>query len=610
MVSEDDPDFEALLEFLRDSRGFDFTGYKRSSLMRRVDRRMQQASLTSYADYLDHLQLHQDEFTALFNTICINVTSFFRDADAWAHLSEDALPAMLRARNPGAGVRVWSAGCASGEEAYTAAMVLAELMGVEEFRERVKIYATDVDEEALALARHATYPDTAMKSVPEDLRERYFEQQGQRYAFRTDLRRSVIFGRNDLVQDAPISRVDLLLCRNTLMYFNAETQSRIVSRLNFAMNDDGILFLGKAEMLLSHAELFQPIDLKRRFFRKVPRPPAPRLSGHNGYTEAVVDYSSAIALRGEGLAASPVATLLVSSDETLVFSNHRADLLFGLKPSDIGRPFANLEVNYRPVELRSYIATAVAENRPTWIREVEMSRGPGEPLYLDIQITPIDGGDGQPLGVALFFNDVSPYRKLKGDLEVSNRQLETAYEELQSTVEELETTNEELQSTVEELETTNEELQSTNEELETMNEELQSTNDELQTINDELRDRTQDVHDANAFLEAILRSLHTAVVVVDRELVVTAWNRQSEDLWGVRDHEAIGQHLLNLDVGLPVAPLRDPIRAALTGDGGGEPTVLEALNRRGRTVMVKVSCVPLAVDGQEPSGVIVLIETD
>src|SRR4051794_17378171 len=216
MASDHDPEFEALLQFLKDSRGFDFTGYKRSSLMRRVDRRMQQINLTSYVDYLDYLQLHQDEFTALFNTILINVTSFFRDPEAWAQLQGEALPRTLAARKPSDPVRVWSAGCASGEEAYSIAIALAEAMGVEQFRDRVKIYATDVDEDALAQARHASYPEAAVKAVPDELREKYFDQQGKRTVFRTDLRRSIIFRCNDLVRDAPIRRVDLLTLRNTL----------------------------------------------------------------------------------------------------------------------------------------------------------------------------------------------------------------------------------------------------------------------------------------------------------------------------------------------------------------------------------------------------------
>jgi two-component system, chemotaxis family, CheB/CheR fusion protein len=610
MTSEQDPQFEALLQFLRDSRGFDFTGYKRSSLMRRVERRMQQVSIASYADYLDFLQLHQDEFTALFNTMLINVTGFFRDPDAWSHLRDDAMPAVLAARKPNEPIRVWSAGCASGEEAYSVAIMLAELMGPEDFRDRVKIYATDVDEEALAQARQATYPDSSMKAVPDELREKYFEQQGQRNVFRTDLRRSVIFGRNDLVQDAPISRVDLLLCRNTLMYFNAETQARIVNRFHFAMNDGALLFLGKAEMLLSHGELFAPIDLKRRFFRKVPPlvGNGARAPLGNALASMPGDGRDLATLRAEGLATSPIATLLVNGEGILAFSNQRADSMFGLTPRDIGRPFRDLEVSYRPVELRAYIDQVLAESRPTWIREVEWPRGPAESVFLDIQIVPLTEVDGTSVGSALYFSDVSRYRKLQAELELTNRQLETAYEELQSTVEELETTNEELQSTVEELETTNEELQSTNEELETMNEELQSTNDELQTINDELGDRTQEVNNANGFLETILRSLDTAVIVADADLVVTAWNRRSEDLWGLRAEEAVGQHFLNLDIGLPVDQIKPVVRAALAGNTDAEPLRRDAVNRRGRTINVRVAATPLVTaESNEPTGVVILV---
>src|SRR5687768_2454175 len=164
-----DPDFEALLLHLKESRGFDFTGYKRSSLMRRVDRRMAQAGISGYPDYLEHLELHPDEFIALFNTILINVTGFFRDIDTWDYLRAEILPPLLAARPPDAPVRVWSAGCASGEEAYTLAIVLAEALGIEAFRDRVKIYATDVDEEQLTEARQAAYPAQALEALPAGL---------------------------------------------------------------------------------------------------------------------------------------------------------------------------------------------------------------------------------------------------------------------------------------------------------------------------------------------------------------------------------------------------------------------------------------------------------
>src|SRR5438552_17951294 len=260
MTEAEDPKFETLLQFLQQQRGFDFTGYKRPSLMRRVARRMQMLAVPDYGDYRDYLEVHPEEFAHLFNTILINVTSFFRDEPAWDYLRKEIVPRLLATKRGHDSVRVWSAGCASGQEAYSLATVLAEAVGREAFRERVKIYATDVDEEALGQARLASYTPKEMEGMDGTLRDRYFEAGSGRYVFRTDLRRSVIFGRHDLVQDAPISRLDLLACRNTLMYFNAETQANILQRFHFALNgntdsSNGFLFLGRAEMLLSHADL-------------------------------------------------------------------------------------------------------------------------------------------------------------------------------------------------------------------------------------------------------------------------------------------------------------------------------------------------------------------
>jgi two-component system, chemotaxis family, CheB/CheR fusion protein len=265
-----DDNLERLLDHLRRNRSFDFTGYKRASIARRITKRLDDIGIASYAEYLDYLEVHPEEFQQLFNTILINVTDFFRDEGTWTYLAEEVLPGLV-SRRSGSFLRVWSAGCATGEETYTIAMILAELLGPEQFRDRVKIYGTDVDEEALAKARHGAYTEKEVENVPPALLAKYFDQVDGSFIFKKDFRRQVIFGRHDLVQDAPISKVDLLVCRNALMYFNSETQSRILARFHFALNDGGILFLGKAETMLSRASTFTPIDLSRRISTKVPR---------------------------------------------------------------------------------------------------------------------------------------------------------------------------------------------------------------------------------------------------------------------------------------------------------------------------------------------------
>jgi two-component system CheB/CheR fusion protein len=604
-------EFEALLEYLKRSRGFDFTGYKRPSLTRRIDKRMQAVGVTSYAEFMDVLERNPAEFDQLFNTVLINVTAFFRDGVPWEALARDIVPRVIQAKQPGDPIRVWSAGCASGEEAYTLAMVLAEALGHDAFRARVKIYATDVDEHALAIARHATYDEKAVEGIPPALLEKYFERRDNRYVFRKDLRRFVIFGRNDLVQDAPISRVDLLVCRNTLMYLNAATQAKVLARFHFALADSGYLFLGRAETMLAHNATFTPVDLKRRIFMKVPkvnhRTRLLAMATAPQEPDPPVDRSDR-RLRDASWDLSPLAQMVVDAQGHLLLANERARSMFNLGPADVGRPFQDLEVSYRPTELRSVLDQAYSERRAVSLRGVQWPLRGGEVRWVDVQVTPILEGV-RALGAAISFDDVTKFQHLQRELEHSNAELAGAYEELQSTNEELETTNEELQSTVEELETTNEELQSTNEELETMNEELQSTNEELTTINDELRRRSDELNDVNDFMESVLMGLRGGVAVLDTELRVEVWSDKAFDLWGVRADEVRGVHFMMLDIGLPVQELAKPIRACLTGESPTEELSLAAINRRGKSFTCKITCTPMRrASDDRISGVIVLME--
>jgi two-component system, chemotaxis family, CheB/CheR fusion protein len=603
-------DFEALLQYLQQSRGFDFTGYKRSTLMRRVSKRMGSVGLTDFAEYLDYLQVHPDEFAQLFNTILINVTSFFRDPEAWAYTAREVLPRILEQKLGDEPIRCWCAGTASGEEAYSLAVQLAEALGVEQFRQRVKIYATDVDEEALAQARLGGYPSRELEAMAPEYVERYFELMGARYIFRSELRRSLIFGRHDLVQDAPISRLDLLVCRNTLMYFTAETQARVLARLHFALNDSGFLFLGKAEMLLTHTNLFTPVDLRHRLFTKVPKVSLrDRLMvvSQAGHPEAGNHLGRQIRMLEMVNDAMPGAEIVIDSTGQVVLTNERARTWFRINTRDVGRPLQDLEVSYRPLELRSLLDQAYGERRQITVSNIERRNGDAELQYMDLCVTPLLENDHGILGASIIFTDVTRFHLLQEELERSRQELETAYEELQSTNEELETTNEELQSTVEELETTNEELQSSNEELETMNEELESTNSELQAINGELRQRTDEVEQVNAFMESVLGGLQLGVVVVDADLRVKMWYGRSEDLWGLRASEVYDQPLMALDIGLPLSGVRGLVRSTLS-EGTSHETVLDATNRRGRTIRCRVVASASGVSENGSPNVVLLME--
>jgi two-component system, chemotaxis family, CheB/CheR fusion protein len=607
-IVHDPEEVRRLLEFIHRSRGFDFSGYKPASLQRRLSKRMREVEIDTPSDYQDYLETHPDEFADLFDTILINVTSFFRDRPAWTYLADEVLPQLLR--NDSEPIRVWCAGCATGEEAYTIAILLAEALGEERFRERVKIYATDVDENALDHARHATYSKQVVKGVPQEYLERYFVAGPQDYSFQPDLRRSVIFGRNDLVQDAPISRVDLLLCRNTLMYFTPETQSHVLQRFNFALSERGFLFLGRSEMLTTHGGLFTPYNLRWRVFQKVPRVQTrERLAfGGGGVNPTLLgEPGRYLELRGGAFALGPHAQIMVSRDGFVVDVNQRARELFGCTLADIGRPFQDLAISYRPVDLRSALERAYDTGETITLGRVPWSVEGSEERVLEVEVRAVPGPDGVPLGASISFTDITALSRLADEHDERKRELEKAHEELQSTVEELETTNEELQSTNEELETTNEELQSTNEELETTNEELRSTNEELETLNRQQQQRSEELDRVNLFLEGILSNLGVGVVVLDLAHNVEVWNGDSAELWGLRAEEVEGKPFAKLDIGLPVAEVDEALKEALGTEARASSLELDAVNRRGRSFKCKVRVLPLTSPGGEVAGVLLLM---
>jgi two-component system CheB/CheR fusion protein len=307
-------------------------------------------------------------------------------------------------------------------------------------------------------------------------------------------------------------------------------------------------------------------------------------------------------LASEGLAH---AQIVVDSIGVLIGANQVARRLLDIPTRDLGRPLKDLDVSFKPLDLRSPLDRVFRDRRPVSVPTVHFSADGAEKVF-DLYVAPLVEDDGTVVGASISFFDVTQTVHLRAELDRARQEVETAYEELQSSNEELETTNEELQSTVEELETTNEELQSSNEELETMNEELESTNAELHSINNELRERTGDVERLNMLLLSITGHIEVGAAVLDDTMRVQVWNERAGDLWGLRSDEVIGKRFFDLDIGLPADQLRSMIRSV---DAGAAPEEMEvtAVTRRGRTIRCRVMAYTLA-DGSRPAGVVLVME--
>ena len=303
-----------------------------------------------------------------------------------------------------------------------------------------------------------------------------------------------------------------------------------------------------------------------------------------------------------------IDNLAVDGEGTVVFANAAARRMLDVGEADVGRPFQDLAVSYRPAELRGRVEEAQRSGRPNRLEHLEHFRPPAEPVRLSIDVIPLGGGEGRDAACLIAFSDTTRLHTLQLELQATQESLETHVEELQSSNEELETTNEELQSINEELETTNEELQSTNEELETTNEELRSTNEALEAANEELRQQAESIGLYKREGDAVLRSMEAGIVVLDTDLRVRSWNRWNENAWGVRAEEALGKEFAELDIGLPTSRLEPALRDVLAGDWPQPDLVLTGVDRRGRPVRCRASVSPLLFESRPAQGVVVVLD--
>lgn len=397
-------EFEALLYYLKHERGCDLTGYKRSTLMRRFEHRMRSINIDSYDSYLHYLQSHSEEYQTLLEDVRINVTCFFRDSDAWSYLASDIIPRIIGNKQSDEPIRVWSAGCASGEEIYSLLILLAENLGIDSCLQRVQCYATDADEGAIKQARQGTYSDREIAEISPDWVEKYFDLTEQGYVFHPKLRRLIIFAKHDLEKNAPISKIDLLLCRNVLIYFHQEAQISILIRFHFALKQTGFLFLGKSETLVNRKQIFTPVHPLYKIYAKGSKL---ELEDHIVINPKFYKQQSSDSLSIQNhfwqaaFESSPVAQFAIDYNGRLVAANERANLLFELTVDDLNFPFQEIEPG-KLIISHCFTQTFYRSRCPVTLKDVEHHTSRST-KYFDVAIVPVFNSQNSLLGSVLTF---------------------------------------------------------------------------------------------------------------------------------------------------------------------------------------------------------------
>ncbi|WP_053078685.1 CheR family methyltransferase, partial [Methylobacterium tarhaniae] len=548
---------------LRNKTGHDFHGYKQNTFLRRVRRRMQVVQIETIETYVEFLRADGDEVQNLFNDLLIGVTQFFRDGREFELLEAEVIPRLFSGKSSSDQVRIWVLGCATGEEAYSIGILLREHMAKLDAVPQVQIFATDIDGRALATARVGRYTEAVARQVRPDRLGRWFVKEGATYCVVKELREMCIFSQHNVIKDAPFSRLDLVSCRNLLIYLNGELQNRVIPLFHFALRPGGFLFLGNSENVTRHAKLFAPVDRRYRIFRRLesatrvlpefPLTVTPdRRQAEGGGLLRPRAVEGSLARRAERVAEryAPAYVMVDEAYDVLHFSGRTGRYI---DPATGAASLNLLNLVHRDLrlDLRAALLKAGAEHRTVKAERTAMGSD-GERRLVTLVVEPVPGSEGPPSFVILFQEGET----LEGDateeptpsflrdehVQRLESELRLTRERLQATIEELESTNEELKSSNEEYQSINEELQSANEELETSKEELQSVNEELQTVNGELGHRVNDLGRANSDLKNLLESTQIATVFLDNEFRVKNFTPAVTDIF----------HLIDSDLGRPI----------------------------------------------------------
>lgn len=570
-------------EILRIHSGHDFSGYKSKTFFRRVARRMHVRQVADLNSYCELLREDGEEVTALFRDLLISVTNFFRDDGAFEALENTVIPHLFDNRDSKAPVRIWVPACTTGEEVYSLAILACERMEKSAPTAQVQIFATDIDDHALAVARQGRYPEQLLRNVSPRRLARHFHKDGAGYVVSKKIREMCIFSPHNVISDPPFSRMDLVSCRNLLIYFGPELQRQVIPTFHYALKPGGFLFLGTSESISQFADLFETLDKKNRIFRALGK------AGRRWSPSGPVSKTAKIGLHPPG-ADRPAGIHLRHRVERHILDNHTpahvvvrddGDILFssggtgGLLEMPRGAPTHNLfEMIPREMrlELRSLLRQSAETGQPAERRNLLIGASP-DGKRLNLKVEPLrDGSDNERLFI-VFFQSAAPDQEEVSAAVDSDRLSETAEQELhemrerlQSTVEEYETALEELKSSNEELVSVNEEAQSTNEELEASKEEMQSLNEELNTINAELNSKIDELDRVNADLRNLFDATQIATVFLDSDLVIRSFTPAAGDLFNLREAD-LGRPLTELASVSRYPNLQTHIRAVFeTGD--------------------------------------------
>jgi len=574
---------QQIYRIIFEEKGVDFSQYKRSTIVRRIERRLAAVRVETLNDYVDYLKTNVEEVTNLYYDMLIGVTEFFRDAEVFENVREQIL-SLVAKKEQGEEIRFWSIGCSTGEEPYTLAILLSEVLKEKITKYKIKIFATDIDDESLKIARSGVYAETSLLNIDKELISKYFTIQKNHFEIKKSIRELVVFSKHNIISDSPFLRVDLVSCRNMLIYFNTTLQNRFFPIVHYALKDSGVLVLGKSETVGEHFDLFfatnKTLKIYKSQFTGIKE--LPRLYNYGGTSKNYEEPKSHVTKNEEEVLEDKIieATaqfllnqcVLINSSNDIVYI--KGDIPFLTHAT--GRATTNIFKSIKEelkLEVRS-VLNEVQKNKiykSTQFRSVSLY---GDVLkYVRIIIIPVKNEKNDDWFYALFFQ-AEDIQNLKGYILESDNENETianltseltrTKSHLQNVIEELETSYEEMQSLNEELSSSNEELQSSNEELETTNEELQSTNEELQTAYSELkivyddkdirakqleeltkklRFQTDDLRKQKELTEAIINTTPVAIIMTDTKGKINYTNLNAQSLLKMAKKELLEHYI-------------------------------------------------------------------